>query len=243
MTSRHQSSQSRTNTAGTRLTRHLLAASLTSLLFVQPALGLTLAAEEPHDAADKLPDAPLPESGGLTIEILDGEGALNNIRQRTAREPIVQVEDKNHKPVAGALVLFTINSGPSGASGSIAGATTFTVRTGPDGKAQLRNFKPNSLSGDFTITVTASLGALTAAAILIHQKNETGAPGEAQNPSASATTPLKAQHRFLIQNSWGKTIAVAGGVIGVGVIVVIIAVTQKTTGTTITAGAGGVGAP
>ena len=40
----------------------------------------------------------------LQITILDGEGALNNIKQRTAREPIVQVTDENHKPVAGAVV-------------------------------------------------------------------------------------------------------------------------------------------
>ena len=36
------------------------------------------------------------------IEVVEGDGAINNIRQRTAREPIVQVEDENHKPVAGA---------------------------------------------------------------------------------------------------------------------------------------------
>ena len=32
--------------------------------------------------------------------IVEGEGAINNIRLRTAREPIVQVEDENRKPVA-----------------------------------------------------------------------------------------------------------------------------------------------
>src|SRR5579863_6856916 len=41
-------------------------------------------------------------SPGLLITILDGEGALNDIRKGTAREPIVQVEDENHRPVAGA---------------------------------------------------------------------------------------------------------------------------------------------
>ena len=38
----------------------------------------------------------------LNIVIVDGEGDTNNIRQHTAREPIVQVEDENHKPVAGS---------------------------------------------------------------------------------------------------------------------------------------------
>ncbi len=43
----------------------------------------------------------------IFIQIIDGEGALNDIRSRTAREPIVEVDDENHKPIAGALVLFS----------------------------------------------------------------------------------------------------------------------------------------
>ena len=44
----------------------------------------------------------------LNLVIVEGEGAINNVRQRTAREPIVQVEDENHKPVAGAVVVFLL---------------------------------------------------------------------------------------------------------------------------------------
>src|ERR1041385_9431846 len=43
---------------------------------------------------------------GLSITIVEGEGAINNVRQRVNREPIVQVEDNNRKPVAGAVVVF-----------------------------------------------------------------------------------------------------------------------------------------
>src|ERR1700760_600446 len=59
-----------------------------------------------------------PEGGPqkLFINILDGEGALNNIRRRDAREPVVQVTDENHKPVSGALVLFLIHNGDHGAT-------------------------------------------------------------------------------------------------------------------------------
>ena len=48
-----------------------------------------------------------PPAPALRIVILEGEDVSNNIKERTAREPIVQVEDENHKPVAGAAVLFT----------------------------------------------------------------------------------------------------------------------------------------
>ena len=53
----------------------------------------------------------------LNLVVIEGEGAVNNIRQRTAREPIVQVEDENHRPVAGAVVVFMLPS--NGAGGSL----------------------------------------------------------------------------------------------------------------------------
>ena len=42
-------------------------------------------------------DSPAPR---LEIVIVQDDGAINNIKQRTARETIVEVRDENHKPVA-----------------------------------------------------------------------------------------------------------------------------------------------
>ena len=48
----------------------------------------------------------------LRIVIVEGQGATNNIRQRTAREPVVEVVDENNRPVSGASVTLTcFNSG------------------------------------------------------------------------------------------------------------------------------------
>jgi len=100
-----------------------------------------------------LPATPLPPA--LNLVILEGEGAINNIRQRTAREPIVQVEDENHRPVAGAAVAFTLPS--NGAGGTFAnGARTLTTVTDSQGRAVARGFRPNSIQGKFQINVTAS---------------------------------------------------------------------------------------
>ena len=44
----------------------------------------------------------------LNIVIEEGEGATNNIKARTARAPVVRVEDENHRPVAGATVAFSL---------------------------------------------------------------------------------------------------------------------------------------
>src|SRR5512138_1607706 len=69
----------------------------------------------------------------LNLVVVEGEGAINNIRQRTAREPVVQVQDENRRPVAGAVVTFTLPG--RGASGVFAnGSQTVTVTTDQQGQ-------------------------------------------------------------------------------------------------------------
>src|ERR1700731_2498392 len=87
------------------------------------------------------------ETGGqLNIVIVEGDGAINNVRQRTAREPIVQVEDENHKPIAGAAVVFLLPN--QGASGVFAnGSRSLTVITDSQGRAIARGFRPNKVQG------------------------------------------------------------------------------------------------
>lgn len=101
----------------------------------------------------------------LKIIILEGEGAINNIRQRTAREPIVQVQDENNRPVAGALVLFTLpENGPSGTFAN--GSKTFMATTDAQGKATAKGLKPNKTEGQFQISIVATYQALKATAIV-----------------------------------------------------------------------------
>jgi hypothetical protein len=97
----------------------------------------------------------------LNLVIVEGDGAINNIRQRTAREPIVQVEDENHRPVAGAVVAFTLPS--QGASGVFAnGSHTLTAITDQQGRAIARGLRPNNVQGQYQIHVTASHNGQTA---------------------------------------------------------------------------------
>ena len=97
----------------------------------------------------------------LNLVVVEGEGATNNIRQRTARAPVVQVEDENHKPVAGAIVVFTLPS--NGAGGAFAnGARTLTMVSDSKGQAVAQGFRPNGLKGHFKIHVNASSQGQTA---------------------------------------------------------------------------------
>jgi len=195
--------------------RRSSAALLVLLLFARPAIVL---AETP------LPDAPMPPPPpqALQITILDGEGALNNIRQRTAREPIVQVQDENHKPVAGVLILFTIHSGSGGAGATFNGLSTLSVTTDSAGRAVAHGFLPNTGSGSFTITVQATLGTLSATAT-IHQGNGGGGSSSAANAGHA--------HSVLKWSLIGAAAAAAA--------VLVIVLTQNNS-TQITAGAGSV---
>ena len=169
----------------------------------------------------------------LRITILEGEGSLNNIRERTAREPIVQVEDQNHKPVAGALVLFSVHGEGDAGATFANGLTTYQTTTDTAGQATAKGLVPNGHAGAFTISVTATVGAMTATTI-IHQQNV--AP-----PSAAANKVVKPHGNLA---TFGN-VAFIGVVAAIGAVLSWSAVNSNSgpTTTTITPGASGVGPP
>ena len=108
---------------------------------------------------------PVAVSGSFRIIVIEGEGAVNNIRQRTARAVTVQVEDANRKPVAGATVVFALPA--SGAGATFAnGSKTLTVVTDAAGHATAAGLKPNQVAGVFQIRVSASFTGQTASAVI-----------------------------------------------------------------------------
>ena len=204
--------------------------------------------------AQTVPPAPMM----LHITILDGEDSLNNIRERTAREPVVQVEDENHKPVAGALLIFSIQNGGTGAGGTFNGLSTLSVTTDSEGKAVAHGLQPNATSGSYTIGVTATFGALVANAV-IHQSNIAGGAGGAGAPPAapppspaspivpetpaapeSPSAPVSKVRRSI--RHIPKKVWITGTVIVVtGVVVGTVVATRGSGSTTITPGGGTVG--
>jgi hypothetical protein len=146
----------------------------------------------------------------LHIVIEDGEGAVNNVRQRVAREPIVRIEDQNRRPIAGATVVFLLPS--DGASGTFPGGQKMvTLQTDSAGRAAARGLQPNSVTGDFTIRVTASHRGVTATAV-INQTNAIAgaAAGAAAGGAAAATAGMSAAKIVGIIAIVGAA-AVAGG--------------------------------
>jgi len=140
---------------------------------------------------------------GLSITIVEGEGAINNVRQRVNREPIVQVEDENHKPIAGAGVVFLLPD--TGASGTFPnGARMLMTVTDNQGRATARGIRPNGQSGPMLIRVTASFQGLTASSVITQTNAAAATAASGAGLSAGA--------------KWAIILAIAGGAAAGGII-------------------------
>src|SRR5579864_116075 len=167
----------------------------------------------------------------LQIVIVEGEGAINNIKQRVNREPIVQVEDESHKPVAGVSVTFFLpNQGPGGTFAN--GTNSLTATTNAQGQAVARGIRFNNQAGTMEIRVAASLAGQTASAII----TQTNVLGSAS--SGGSTGGMSRTTKILI------VVAVVGGGAALGVLATHRGGSTTTTPTTtITPGTVTVGAP
>jgi len=204
--------------------------------------------EMPRGHAQAASDVTAAQAGqpkSLLITIVEGEGALNDIRTRTAREPIVQVDDENHKPVAGALVLFSLDKTGSQFA-NFAGGPSLSVHTDEAGRAVAHVFQVTQKKGNYHISVHASYGAelrlfsreqgavvaeeLVADAVISQTNVAQGGAGSATEPTVGAVS-----HK--------KVIWIVSGVLLGGAIAGIVIATQQSSPTTISSGTGTVGAP
>jgi hypothetical protein len=105
------------------------------------------------------------QTGMIHVVVLEGEGAINNVRSGRAKEPVVRVEDENNHGVAGAAVTFFLPAtGPGGAFGD--NGSSLTLTTDDRGEAVARGLRPNHAAGTFQIRVSASArGELSRATI------------------------------------------------------------------------------
>ena len=114
--------------------------------------------------------------GDLKIIVVQGEGALNNMRTRSAAPLIVEVRDAADKPVAGAEVVFQLP--PAGPGGVFNGwMRNQTSRTNSEGRAETNGFTPNDEAGRFNIKVTATSGTKSTSVIIAQTNTPNGAAG------------------------------------------------------------------
>lgn len=126
---------------------------------VFPAIAFWCAA-----AAGQAPQAGT-ASQRLSIVVIAGEGAINKLKDRLNTEPVVQVADESHRPIAGAAVVFFLpNQGPGGVFAN--GTRSLTVTTDAQGRATAAGIRRNNISGQMQIRVSASTGGQTASAVI-----------------------------------------------------------------------------
>jgi hypothetical protein len=129
-----------------------------SILYVLCAAGVILAAP------------------ALRIVVVEGDGAINNVRTHTTHDPVVEVRDDKDGLVPGASVTFQAPS--NGASAEFGdGMRSFVTQTDGEGRAAAHGLRPNSITGPYEIRVTASFNSQTASAVI----TETNAAPEAKS--------------------------------------------------------------
>lgn len=157
----------------------------------------------------------------LNIEIVEGDGAINNIRLRTAREAIVEVQDENHKPVSGALVLLSAKGGNPFAR------TVLRATTDSTGRVRANPLDLNSKAGRFDIHVKASYHGKTATRVIHETNSANGGPdaGTQGVTTAVSTVGVKAVPAGAGFSAVGIFViaalaagGVVGGLFGAGVI-------------------------
>src|SRR4026209_959179 len=91
------------------------------------------------------------QAAALKIVVVEGEGAVNIIQQKTAVAPVIEVRDRTDQPVAGAVVRFAIQKGRA----SFNGVRTLTATTDALGRATATGLTPTG-SGALQIGTTAA---------------------------------------------------------------------------------------
>jgi hypothetical protein len=126
-------------------------------------LSLLMAMQQPMRlSAQTAPEAPRPR---MSIAVIEGEGTINNVRDRKPINVAVLIRDGNRKPIAGASVTFTLPAEGASAAFS-AGARTVTIQSDKDGYASVQGIRPNTVPGPYQVQIEARHNDETAKGVI-----------------------------------------------------------------------------
>src|SRR5260370_27453454 len=91
------------------------------------------------------------------IEIISGANLVNSVKRRVASETIVEVHDRNRKPVAGVVLTFTLPQTGAGGTFTSTSSNIATVVTGPNGQATMPAFQANNVAASYNISVSTQV--------------------------------------------------------------------------------------
>jgi hypothetical protein len=170
----------------------------------------------------------------IDVVTVEGEGVTSNTHEHVAHDPVVRVEDEDHRPVAGAVVVFAVPI--SGTSGEfLDGAKSLTVTTDNDGLAAARGLRTNDIPGKLQILVTASFHNLRARGLV--NQLVVAAPGS--KPPASTARASKSSGKW----KWVLLGVAAAGGAAAAIYLTHSSSSSSTTPVSVTAGAVTFGSP
>ena len=159
------------------------------------------------------------QTAGLKIVVVEGEGAVNIIQQKTAVAPIVEVRDHNNLPVPGAVVTFSLG----GPGASFGGASTLAVTTNAAGQAAAAGFTPTA-AGAIQINATAVFQGQSAVAAITQTNVMTAAQAAAASGASGAGGAGSAGGAGVGAGAGGisaTTIGIVGGVAAAGAVAAV----------------------
>ncbi|MCS7315037.1 MAG: hypothetical protein RMI94_05340 [Bryobacterales bacterium] len=150
-----------------------------------------------------LPALMAAQTAVLEVRVLEGEGTVQRAGERVRKPWTVQVVDETGQPVPDATVTFRLPAqGPTGAFPN--GLQTEVTRTGPDGRATVREVRWNRIPGPVRVRV-----------IVVKNGERAGAVFEQQLVASSM--PEGTRGAVLRPGSrWWKVGAVAAGATAAG---------------------------
>jgi hypothetical protein len=92
---------------------------------------------------------------GVKIVVLEGRRQSNRLSEGTFAVPVVEVRDRNDRPLEGARVTFLLNGGPQAGAMFRDGSLEKTFTSNPQGQATAEGYVPNNIPGKFSIRVRA----------------------------------------------------------------------------------------
>jgi hypothetical protein len=166
-----------------------------------PPIAPNAAPAQPLPPAQPVPQLPVEQS--LKIVALAGNGENNDLERRVMAPLVVQVVDRDQRPVAGAEVIFRFPiNGPSAAFPG--GKTSVTVRTRGDGQAAATNWMANGV-GTFPVHINASYG---------NQVGETTI--SMTNVTRVVEVAKKSKTGSLWSHGWFKVAVIGGAAVAIG---------------------------
>jgi len=186
----------------------------TGVVFIWQQWVSPLVAQSANAQANKVPP--------LQMLVLAGEDGVNIIKAKRAALPVVEVRDKDRRPLAGLYVTFTApDSGPHVTFAH--GSSTYSTVTDANGRATVHDMKPVG-QGAFKINVKTSFQGQIATTAIAQTNYLTVAAASATGGAAAGTSTATGGGKGAAAGGVSKTVIaviVAGVAAGAGAAVAL----------------------